>query len=54
MYHTPPKIDGLKFLDLFCRYRLVFGCYIVIEYCYNVIEICGLVIFHLYQIMYGC
>jgi hypothetical protein len=32
---------------LFCHYRLVFGCYIVME-------ICGLVIFHLYQIMFGC
>jgi hypothetical protein len=33
-YRTPPGIDGWKFLDLFCRYELVFGCYIVIEYCY--------------------
>jgi hypothetical protein len=39
---------------LFCRYGLVFGCYIVIEYCYIVMEICGLVIFCLYEIMLRC
>jgi hypothetical protein len=42
MCRTPPGIDGWKFLDLFHRYGLVFGCYIVIEYCYIVMEICGL------------
>jgi hypothetical protein len=34
MYCTAPRIDGWIFLDLFRRYGLVFGCYIVMEYCY--------------------
>jgi hypothetical protein len=65
MYRTTSGIDlavtlfALLIMNLcldvlFHHYRLVFGCYIVIQYCYIVMEICGLVIFHLYKIMLRC